>query len=144
MRGAGGCFDSIEISFFHPLPNPRRGRAGWGGNLMICCIFKKIAQNIKHINIPKYNTPILGEKVRPLHNRCFSHCEEWSDEAISWIINVLWDCFASLAMTILVFCKGLSSIGFRLPVQALVCVRARTGRRQTGGNDRKIVFLFRR
>jgi len=28
-------------------------------NLMICCIFKKIAQNINHINIPKYNTAIL-------------------------------------------------------------------------------------
>jgi len=26
---------------------------------MICCIFKKIAQNIKHINPPKYNTAIL-------------------------------------------------------------------------------------
>ena len=38
----------------------------------------------------------------------FGHCEEWNDEAILWIINMLWDCFASLAMTILVLCKALT------------------------------------
>lgn len=40
------------------------------------------------------------------------HCEKQSDVAILWIINMFWDCFASLAMTIPGFFKGISMTSF--------------------------------
>ena len=46
--------------------------------------------------------------AQPLFLVNSGHCEEQSDVAILWLINVLCDCFASLAMTILGGIKSLS------------------------------------